>query len=78
MCACVCVCVCVCVQHYMVEQSAYQSMALASSGVGFQWSRWNSETERRQVILQAVQAVISVNELDSIDQVCTWGEVLGL
>ena len=48
-------------------------MALASSGVGFQWSRWNSETERRQVILQAVQAVVSVSEVDNIDQVCMLG-----
>ena len=38
-----------------VEQSVYDSMALASCGYGFQWSKWNTEASTGKVIVQAAE-----------------------
>ena len=38
-----------------VEQSLYSSMALASCGYAFQWSRWNAEVSTGKVVVQAAE-----------------------
>ena len=39
----------------MVEQGLYNSMALASCGYGFQWSRWNGEVSPGKVVVQVAE-----------------------
>lgn len=42
-------------KRFLVEVSAYRSMALASCGYGFQWSHWNGEVAPGNVVLQVAE-----------------------
>lgn len=50
-----------------VEQEAYRSMALASSGLCFQWSRWNGEVSSYgKVVLRVAERGIG-GEIDKVN-----------